>query len=146
MCSFWLCTQLHKHTQPPANRHSTAQIGEVTTFPTLRRGAVDADPQEEGGAMQEVSTRPRRPLRRGLYVVMAVVVVAAALALAVLVDAPATTTSGAGADDARPKAGSAIVHDDAGNVGNLYYPLPHGKAASDAGPAVLHDDAGNVNR
>jgi hypothetical protein len=145
MCSFWLCTQLHKHTQPPANRHSTAQNGEVTTFPTLRRGAVDADPQEEGGAMQEVSTTPRRPPRTGLYVVMAVVVVATALALAVLVD-PTATTSGAGADDARPNAGSAIVHDDAGNVGDLYYPLPPGKAASDAGPAVLHDDAGNVNR
>jgi hypothetical protein len=95
--------------------------------------------------MQELSTIPRRPRRRGLHVVMAVVVVAAALALAVLVDPPATT-SGAGADDARPNAGSAIVHEDADIVGDLYYPLPHGKASSCAGPAVPHDAADNANR
>jgi hypothetical protein len=78
---------------------------------------------------------------------MAVVVVAAALALAVWM-APTATTSDAGANDTRPNAGagSAVLHDDAGNVGDLYYPLPHGKAASGAGSAVLHDDAGNVNR
>jgi len=67
--------------------------------------------------------------------ILAIVVIAAVVALVVWVEP--LGTSGVGAEDVVPKAGagSAIVHDDAGNV------LP------DAGvvPAVVLDDAGNVH-
>ena len=53
-------------------------------------------------------------------------------------------TSGVAAENV-PKArtGSAVIHDDAGNVGNLFYPFPHGKVVSGTGSAVVHD-AGNL--
>jgi hypothetical protein len=80
-----------------------------------------------------------------LLTMAAILVVAAMVAVAVWVVPLAT--SGVGAEDAIPKAGSgsAVVHDDAGNVGSLSYPLPHGKVVSGAVPAVVHDDAGNLN-
>jgi hypothetical protein len=56
--------------------------------------------------------------------------------VALLVWAAPFASSEFGAEDANPSAGSAVLHDDAGNV--------HRNA--DAGSAVLHDDAGNVNR
>jgi hypothetical protein len=69
-----------------------------------------------------------------LLVMAAVLAVAAGLALMAWVVPLAT--SGAGAEDVTPKAatGSAVVHDDAGNM-----------PATGAGSAVIHDDAGNLN-
>jgi ferric-dicitrate binding protein FerR (iron transport regulator) len=83
------------------------------------------------GALQGVSTIPRR---RRLSVV-AIVVFAAMVVALVVWTAPFATSGGVGAEDAIPKtgAGSAIVHDDAGN-------MPLG-----AGSAVIHDDAGNLH-
>lgn len=83
------------------------------------------------GALQGGSTIPRR---RRLSVV-AIVVIAAMVVALVVWTAPFATSGGVGAEDAIPKAGagSAIVHDDAGN-------MPLG-----AGSAVIHDDAGNLH-
>lgn len=83
------------------------------------------------GALQGGSTIPRR---RRLSVVAIVVIAAMVVALMVWT-APFATSGGVGAEDAIPKAGagSAIVHDDAGN-------MPLG-----AGSAVIHDDAGNLH-
>ncbi len=64
------------------------------------------------GALQGGNTRPRRSR---LPVVLAIVVIAAMVAL--LVWAAPLARSGVGAQDANPNnAGSAIIHDDAGNV------------------------------
>lgn len=83
------------------------------------------------GALQGGSTIPRR---RRLSVV-AIVVIAAMVVALVVWTAPFATSGGVGAEDAIPNtgAGSAIVHDDAGN-------MPLG-----AGSAVIHDDAGNLH-
>ena len=120
------------------------------------------------GAVQGVSTIPRR---RRLGVLVAIVVIAAMVALVVWT-APFATSGGVGAEDAIPKAGagSAIVHDDAGNMplsagsavihddaGRMLSDLPEAGAVSaaihddagnvhpNAGSAVLHDDAGNLH-
>ena len=83
------------------------------------------------GALQGGSTIPRR---RRLNVLLAIVVIAAMVAL--LIWSAPLARSGVGAEDAKPSAGagSAVIHDDAGNVHR------------DAGSAVLHDDAGYVHR
>ncbi len=102
------------------------------------------------GALQGVSTIPRRRRLNALLAIAAIVVIAAVVALMVRVVSLAT--SGVGAEDAIPNAagaGSAVIHDDPGNVNRYSYPLPHGKVAplnAGAGSAVIHDDAGNVNR
>jgi hypothetical protein len=82
------------------------------------------------GAPQGGSTIPRH---RRLNVLLALVVIAAMVAL--LIWSAPHVRSGVGAEDANPNAGagSAIIHDDAGNVNH------------NAGSAVLHDDAGNVH-
>lgn len=82
------------------------------------------------GALQGGSTRPRRGR---VNLLLATLVIAAMVALAVWVVLLAT--SQVGAEDAVPKAGvgSAIIHDDAGNMHR------------NAGSAVLHDDAGSVH-
>ncbi len=82
------------------------------------------------GAVQGVSTIPRR---RRLNVLLAIVVIAAMVAL--LVWAAPLARSGVGAKNANPNAGagSAVVHDDAGNVHR------------NVGSAVIHDDAWNVH-
>jgi|SRR5215213_4655346 len=111
-----------------------------------------------GGAVQGVGTiHPRRRLNaNALLAIAAIVVIAAVVALMVWVVPLATR--GAGAEDAIPNAagaGSAIIHDDPGNLlpdaelaglqnDGLSYPLPHGKVAPGAGSAVIHDDPGNV--
>ena len=84
------------------------------------------------GAAQGVGTIPRRGRLNALLAIAAIVVIAAMVALLVWI-AP-LATSGVGAEDVIPRAGagSAVVHDDAGNM------LP-GAAA-----AVIHDDAGNL--
>ena len=106
------------------------------------------------GAVQGVSTIPRR---RRLNVVLAIVaVVVIGLMVALLVWVAPLARSGVGAQDANANAGavSAVIHDDAGNM------LPEAGAGSavlhddagnmipdmGAGSAVVHDDAGNVNR
>jgi flagellar basal body-associated protein FliL len=66
------------------------------------------------GGLQRGSTRPRRRRLNVLLAIMAIVVIAAMVALLVWAGAPAR--SEAGAEDANPNAGSAIIHDDAGNV------------------------------
>ena len=86
---------------------------------------------------------PGRGRMEVLLTMAAILAVAAMVAVWVV----PLATSGVGAEDAVPTAGagSAVVHDDAGDVGNLSYPLPHGKVVSGAVPAIVHDDAGNVS-
>ena len=100
------------------------------------------------GTAQRASTVPRRRRPNVLLAIVAVVVISAMVAL--LVWAAPLARSGVGAEDADPKAGagSAIIHDDAGNVNRYSYPLPPGKGArlnAGAGSAVIHDDPGNVH-
>lgn len=101
--------------------------------------------QAGGAARRGVGALPGRGRMEVLLTMAAILVVAAMVAVAVWVVPLAT--SGVGAEDAVPTAGagSAVVHDDAGDVGNLSYPLPHGKVVSGAVPAMVHDDAGNVS-
>ena len=68
------------------------------------------------GAVQGVSTRPRRRRLHVLLVLVAVVVIGAMVAL--LIWTAPLARSGVGAQDANPNAGagSAVLHDDAGNV------------------------------
>jgi hypothetical protein len=92
--------------------------------------------QAHGAARGGVGTpMPRRGGRlKGLLAVAAVLVIVAAMAVMTWgIGAPAT--SGVGTQDANLKAGagSALVHDDAGNI-----------ALAGAGSVVVHDDAGNV--
>jgi hypothetical protein len=70
----------------------------------------------------------------GLLAVAAILVVVAVMA-AMTWGMGAPATGRVGAEDANLKAnsGSALVHDDAGNM-----------PVTDAGSAVVHDDAGNV--
>ena len=89
--------------------------------------------QAQGAARGGVGTIPRRGGRRleALLTVAAILVIVAVMALMTRgVVSPAS--SGVGAQDAKVGVGSAIVHDDAGN-------MPLG-----TGSAVVHDDAGNV--
>ena len=83
----------------------------------------------------------------GLLAVAAVLVVVAVMA-AMTWGMGAPATGGVGAEGANLGAGSAVVHDDAGNMPpELYYPLPHGKVANPdagAGSGIVHDDASNV--
>jgi hypothetical protein len=68
-----------------------------------------------------------------LLALVALVVIAATVAL-LMWSAP-LARSGIGAEDANPAAGagSAVIHDDAGNVNR------------NADSAIVHDDAGNVH-
>ena len=131
--------------------------------------ALGADQREggtvvqTGGVVQGANTIPRRGRLNALLAVAAAVAIAAVVALLIWVVPP--VTSGVGVEEAVPaaRAGSAIVHDDAGSVHSgagsaavtnggypeTYYPLPNGKLASlNAGEssAIIHDDAGSVNR
>ena len=69
---------------------------------------------QAGGALQGGSTKPRRGRLRVLLAILAIVVIAAMVAL--LIWAAPLARSGVGAQDAKPDAGSAIIHDDAGYV------------------------------
>jgi hypothetical protein len=100
------------------------------------------------GPVQGASTIPRRSRLNAL---LAIVVIAAVVALMVWVVPLAT--SGVGAEDAISKAGagSAVIHDDAGNMPTdaqraAFYPEKVAPLNAGAGSAVIHDDAGNVNR
>jgi hypothetical protein len=106
--------------------------------------------QAQGAARGGVGTIPRRGGRRlleALLTVTAILVIVAVMALMTRgVVAPAT--SGVGAQDAR--AGTAVVHDDAGNMPltGAGTAVVHDDAANmpatGAGAPVVHDDAGNV--
>lgn len=91
---------------------------------------------QAGGTLPEASTISPRGRLNALLAMAAVIVIAVAVAL--LVWAGPMATSEVGTEDAMPKAasGSAVVHDDAGNI------LPD----AGAGSVVTHDDAGYVNR
>ena len=89
------------------------------------------------GAAHGVGTIPRRRRLNVLLAIVAVVVIAAIVVL--MVWAPQLSTSGVRAQDANLNAGagSAVIHDDAGN-------MP--PEVVGAGSAIIHDDPGNVNR
>jgi hypothetical protein len=64
-----------------------------------------------------------------------------------------TSRSGVGTEDAISKAGagSAVIHDDAGNMPTdaqraAFYPEKVAPLNAGAGSAIIHDDAGNVDR
>lgn len=87
---------------------------------------------QAGNAARGVGTIPRRRRPNALLAAAAVLLVAAMVALMVWVVPLAT--SEVGVEDAAPRAGagSAVIHDDAGN-------MPSG-----AGSAIVHDDAGHL--
>ena len=107
---------------------------------------------QEDGAVQGVSTIPRRRRLNVVLAIVAVVVIGAMVALMVWV-AP-LARSGVGAQDANANAGavSAVIHDDAGNMlpeagaGSAVVHDDAGNMLPAAGSVVVHDDAGNVNR
>ena len=103
------------------------------------------------GPVQGASIIPRRRRLNALLPIAAIVMIAAVVALMVWVVPLAT--SGVGTEDAIPKAGagSAVIHDDAGNMPTdaeraAFYPEKVAPLNVGAGSAVIHDDAGNVNR
>ncbi len=109
--------------------------------------------QAHGAARGGVGTpMPRRGGRlEGLLAVAAILMIVAAMAVMTWgIGAPAT--SGLGAEDANLKAGSgsALVHDDAGNMpsagtgSTLVHDDAGNIAPAGAGSALVHDDAGNV--
>ena len=74
--------------------------------------------QQVGGTVQGARTIPRRKRLNVVVAIVAVVVIAAMVALMVMWAAP-LARSGVGAQDAnlnKAGAGSAVIHDDAGNV------------------------------
>jgi hypothetical protein len=103
---------------------------------------------QAGNAAREVGTWPGRGRLEALLLIAAVLAVAAVLALTVWV--VPLTTSAVGAEDAVQKAGAgtAVVHDDAGNVNPGAIPaIVHddaGNMPAGAGSAVIHDDAGTL--
>ena len=106
---------------------------------------------QTGGVVQGANTIPRRGRLNALLAVAAVVAIAAMVALLIWVVPP--VTSGVGVEDAVPaaRAGSAIVHDDAGSVHTGLapgYAAVHDDASNVpkvAGSGIIHDDAGNVH-
>ena len=111
--------------------------------------------QAHGAAQGGVgTTMPRRGGRRlleALLTIAAILVIVAVMALMTRgVVAPAT--GGLGAQDANLKAGvgTAVVHDDTGNMpltgtGTAVVHDDAGNMPIGAGTAIAHDDAGNVN-
>ncbi len=105
----------------------------------------------DGSAPRRAGTRPKKRGRLSVLLATAAAVVVIATVALVMMWAAPLARSGAGAQDANPSgagaAGSAIIHDDAGNVNDDYsYPIPSGKAEQlNAGSAVIHDDAGAVH-
>lgn len=96
-------------------------------------------------AAKGVRTAPRRSRR--LEVLLTFVAVLATFAvMAWLTPDYSPVTSGADDANFKPGAGTAVVHDDAGNMPlELRYPLPHGKVVNTGAVlAVVHDDAGNM--
>ncbi|MBA2711986.1 MAG: hypothetical protein H0U55_00300 [Rubrobacteraceae bacterium] len=107
---------------------------------------------QTGGVVQGANTIPRRGRLNALLAILAVVAISALVALLVWTVPPAT--SGIGAEDTvhAARAGSAVIHDDAGRVHTGMapgYAAIHddaGNVRTVAGSAIVHDDAGSVNR
>ena len=104
----------------------------------------------QGGVGTTIPRRGRRRLLEALLAIVATLVIVAVMALMTRgVLSPAT--GGVGAQDANLKAGagSAVVHDDAGNMppatGSVLVHDDAGNMPIGAGTAIAHDDAGNVN-
>ena len=107
--------------------------------------------QAQGAARGGVGTIPRRGGRRLLEVLLAIAAILVIVAVMALMTrgTVAPATGGVGAQDAKAGVGSAIVHDDAGNMSlGTGLVLVHDDAgnipATGAGAAIVHDDAGNV--
>ncbi len=89
-------------------------------------------------------------MANALRALVVIALVAGTMLLMVWV-VPFLTTAGTDADNATPAAGSAIIHDDAGNVNTGlapgYAPIHDdaGNVHPGTGSAVIHDDAGNEN-
>src|SRR5829696_3030153 len=128
--------------------------------PGLREPGVHAGPREggtdvqTGGALQGAHTIPPRGRLSALLAATAVLAIAAFMALVVW--AGPLALGGVETRETVPAAGvgTAVVHDDAGNVStglvSGYAPV-HDDAESVTrvlapGYAPIHDDAGNVNR
>lgn len=100
--------------------------------------------------MQGANTIPRRGRLNALLASVAVLAIAALVALLVWVGP--LGFGGVEMRDAVPGAGTAVIHDDAGNVhAGLApgYATVHDDAGNlhpTAGTAIVHDDTGNVNR
>lgn len=92
---------------------------------------------QTGGAVQGANTIPKRRWPNALRALVVIALVAGTMLLVVWV-VPLSTTGGTDAENATPAAGSAIIHDDAGNENLVRRWRPPS--------AVIHDDAGNVNR
>ena len=110
---------------------------------------------QAGGAAPTVGTILRRRRLEVLVAIAAIVVIAAVVALMVWVVPLAT--SGVGAEDAISKAsaGSAIIHDDAGNLPTdaeraAFYQMRQGAVKNTgimhASMVNLRDDEGDVHR
>ena len=90
--------------------------------------------QAHGAARGGVGTpMPRGGGRLGGLLAVAAVLVVVAVMAAITWGMGAPATGGVGAEGADLGAGSAVVHDDAGNM-----------APAGAGSTIVHDDAGNV--
>ena len=109
---------------------------------------MQAQRAARGGVGTTIPRRGGRRLLEALLTVAAILVIVAVMALMTR-GAGTPASSGVGAQDAKSGVGSAVVHDDAGNMplgtGSV---LVHDDAgnmpATGAGAAVVHDDAGNV--
>ncbi len=107
--------------------------------------------QAHGAAQGVGTTIPRRGRRllEALLAIAAIVVIVAVMALMTRgVLAPATGGLGAQDADFKAGAGTAVVHDDAGNMppatGSALVHDDAGEMPIGAVSSVVHDDAGNV--
>ncbi len=92
--------------------------------------------QAHGAAQGGVGTTIPRRGRRLVEALLAIAAIVVIVAVMALMTRGVVTPATGGAQDASLKVvsvGSAIIHDDAGNM-----------PASGAGAAVIHDDAGNM--
>ncbi len=105
---------------------------------------------QAGGVMRGANAIPRRRRLNALMAGVAVLAIAALVALMVWVGPLGFNRAKTG--DTVPGAGTAVIHDDAGNVHPglaLGYATVYddsGNVHPTAGTAIVHDDAGNVNR
>ena len=108
--------------------------------------------QAQGVARGGVGTTiPRRGGRRLLEALLAIAAILVIVAVMALMTRGVVTPATDGAQDANLNAGvgSAIIHDDAGNMlpatgSAIVHDDAGNMPATGAGAAVVHDDAGNV--
>ena len=134
------------------------RTGTLVGRPGRRDPGVHADHWEgvaemqTGGAIQGANTIPPQGRLNGLLALVAVLAIAAFMALVMW--AGPLGSGGVETREAVPAAGAgtAIVHDDAGQVNRGlapgYAPVHDdaGNVNAGTGTAIVHDDAGNVNR